>query len=272
MRNSLATIALLLCAASQPGHTTDAVDDLGHRVSLTQTARRIVTLAPHATELILATGDASKLVGIAAGGSEPEALSALPRISGPGGLDREALLALQPDLIIAWQSGNRITDLDWIAGTGIAVYLSEPTSLQDISQALRSIGTLSGNPTQAEVAAQGFEQALVTPCAQLPRRAAYVAVWERPAMTVGGRHWINAVLESAGYRNVFAHLDRGVFHVAPEAAYAYQALPKISLIRSFDLDETDRLAALLSRPGPRLGEAVQMLCARRLSRTPNHRH
>jgi iron complex transport system substrate-binding protein len=137
--------------------------------------------------------------------------------------------------------------------------------LDDIARAMRDIGRLSGNTNRAEGAARAFEQALVTPCARLSLQPAYVTVWERPAMTVGGRHWINGVLRRAGYRNVFAGLDRGVFHVAPEAAYAYRSLPDISLTQGFERDPADRLADLLSRPGPRLGEAVQILCARRLS-------
>lgn len=266
MKQGLAATALLLLGCA-PGHAVETHDDLGNRVSLPRPAQRIVTLAPHATELVLAVGAGSRLVGIAAGGSEPDALSSLPRIGGPGGLDREALLVLQPDLVVAWQSGNRATDLDWITDTGIAVFRTEPASLNDISHALRGIGELSGTRRQAEAAAQAFERALAAPCRHLPVQPVYVTVWERPAMTVGGRHWINAVLKLAGYRNVFDQLNRGVFHVAPEAAEGHAGLPHISLIRSFDLSSNDRLADLLSRPGPRLAEAVQMLCAQRLSAT-----
>lgn len=230
-----------------------------------QVAQRIVTLAPHATELVVAAGAGDRLVGIAAGSTGKEGLSRLPRIGGPGGLDRETLLELQPDLVIAWQSGNRATDLDWIARNGIALYRTEPGSLHDIARAMRDIGSLSGTTRQAEAAALAFEQTLDTPCGRLPPQPAYVSVWEHPAMTVGGRHWINAVLRSAGYRNVFNHLDRGVFSVSPEAALAHQALPRISLVRHFDRGEDDRLADLLSRPGPGLGEAILILCAQRLT-------
>ena len=248
------------------------MDDLGQRVSLPQAAQRIVTLAPHATELVVAAGAGDRLVGAAVGSTGHDRLSALPRIGGPGGLDREALLKLQPDLVIAWQSGNRAADLEWIARSGIALYQTEPGSLRDISRALRDIGDLSGTTRQAEAAARAFEQALDTPCARLPPLAAYVSVWEHPAMTVGGRHWINAALRSAGYRNVYDQLDRGVFPVSSEAALAHRLLPRISLVRSFDDSEDDRLADLLSRPGPGLGEAIPILCTRRLAQDPANTH
>ena len=269
MRPTLASgslLFLLLLAACS--HALEARDDLGNEVSLAQAAQRIVTLSPHATELVLSAGAGRRLVGIAAGGTPPGSLNTLPRIGGHGGLDREALLALQPDLVIAWQSGNRASDLDWIAATGIAVYRSEPASLQDIANTIRHIGNLSGTASAAQTGAQTFERALHTPCMQLPAKPAYVIVWDRPAMTVGGRHWINDVLSAAGYRNVLDHLDRGVFPIAPEAVWGYAQLPRISLIRSFDHGDIDHLADLLSRPGPRLGEAIQMLCARRLRQAP----
>jgi len=255
-------LVLLLAAAGS--HAAAVHDDLGHSVALAQPAQRIVTLAPHATELVVAAGAGARLAGIAAGGTNTGSLSALPRIGGPGALDREALLALRPDLVIAWHTGNRATDLDWIERSGMPLYRSEPRSLRDVALTIRNIGELSGNPRQAGAAARAFEQQLNTACAELPAQAAYVMVWERPAMSVGGRHWINDVLRAAGYRNAFAHLERGVFKVAPEAAYRYREMPVISLVRGGDRAGDDQLADLLSRPGPRLGEAVQQLCRRRL--------
>lgn len=270
--NRAAGTLLALTLLYAHSHAQDTRDDLGRQVSLPQAAQRIVTLSPHATELVLAAGAGRRLAGVAAGSRLPAGLEALPRIGAHAGIDREALLALSPDLVVAWQSGNRATDLGWIVATGTALYRSEPASMRDIARTLRDIGILSGTALTAERAALAFEQALQTPCRQLPPQPAYVLVWDRPAMTVGGRHWINSVLQAAGYRNVLAHLDRGVFAIAPEAAFAYSPLTQISLNRSFDHGETDRLADLLSRPGPRLGEAVQLLCARRLDQSTLDEH
>ena len=260
--------ALVLLLVAQGSQALSVRDDLGMVVSLPDPAQRIVTLSPHATDLVMATGAADRLVGIADTGEAPDGLASLPRIGGHGGLDREALLALAPDLVIGWQSGNRASDLDWIAENGIALYRSEPASLQDISRTLRDIGTLSSTGAQAETAARQFEKAFDNaPCGGLPLRPVYVVVWERPAMSVGGRHWINAVLAATSHRNVLAQRDQGVFHIASEAAMVHAPLAQISLVRRFDGSPLDRLADLLSRPGPRLADAVSLLCARRLSKT-----
>jgi len=260
--------ALILLLFAHGSQALSVRDDLGTVVHLPSPAKRIITLSPHATELVMAAGAADRLVGISATGTGADQLDQLPRIGGHGGIDREALLALAPDLVIGWQSGNRAGDLDWIAANGIALYRSEPASLQDIARTLRDIGTLSDTPAQAETAAHRFQQAFDdAPCGSLPPRPVYVVVWERPAMSVGGRHWINAILAATAHRNVLANRDQGVFHIASEAAMAYAPLAQISLVRRFDGSLQDRLADLLSRPGPRIAEAVSLLCAKRLSET-----
>ena len=256
--------ACLTGPVSHANPMLSVVDDTGNRVQLERPAQRIVTLSPHATELVVAAGAAPALVAVASGLEPGPELAHLPRIGGPGGIDRERLLALRPDLVIAWQSGNRASDLDWMARTGIAVFRSEPRTLADFVTALRSIGRLAGTSETAAAAASGFAAAVDTPCTHLPPLRAYVAVWERPSLSLGGRHWLNDVLRHAGFRNALAEQDRGVMQVAPETVLALSSLPRVSLIRRFDGSPQDRLADLLSRPGPRLAEAVQAMCAQRM--------
>ena len=240
------------------------VDDVGRTVELAAPAERIVTLAPHATELAVAAGLADRLVAVAAGGPMAGDLAGLPRIGGPGALDREALLALRPDLVIGWQSGNRPGDLDWIQRNGIALYRSEPRTLRHIAASIRALGRLGGTVQMAESAAARFEQATQTRCAGLPPLTVYVEVWDRPAMSLGGRHWLNAALRAAGLRGAFAELPLGAFPVAEEVRRAHRDRPTVSLLPATGDRDNDRLAGLLSRPGPALAEAIQRLCQRRL--------
>ncbi len=263
-----AAALLLVLPIAADGVAAEVRDDLGRTVALAEPARRIVTLAPHATELALAAGAAAHLVAIAAGSKPPPGLEGLPRIGGPGVLDREALLALSPDLVIAWHSGNRPADLQWIESAGMNLYRSEPSGLSDIAAAIRAIASLAGTGDSGWRAAQRFEAALETPCSDLALLPAYVQVWERPAMTVGGSHWINEVLRAAGLRNLYEDVERGVFHIAPEAVFATRPAIRVSLLRRFDGSPADRLADLLARPGPRLAAAVGLLCRRRLELEP----
>ncbi|MEA2093512.1 MAG: helical backbone metal receptor, partial [Pseudomonadota bacterium] len=82
------------------------MDDAGNRISLAaQPARRIVSLAPYITELLFAAGAGTALVGASEFSDYPGAAREIPRIGGGNGLDLEAIIALEPDLVIAWQSG-----------------------------------------------------------------------------------------------------------------------------------------------------------------------
>jgi iron complex transport system substrate-binding protein len=259
----LAAWCAAAAAVASPGEP--GIDASGDAAGPGTGSPRIVTLSPHATDLAVAAGAAGRLVAIASGHAPPEPLRHLPRIGGAGPIDRERLLALAPDLVIAWLSGNRRSDLAWIRDAGIALYVSEPRRLDDVAQDIRAIGRLAGSTGVAEAAAAGFLRALDTPCLGLPPTRVYVSVWDHPAMTLGGRHWLNEVLRHAGYRNALADQPVAVMRIAAEDALQLRALPRVSLQRSFDGSASDRLASLLSRPGPGLAEAVTALCQRRLA-------
>jgi len=232
------------------------LDDSGTAVPTQPPAQRIVTLSPHATELVIAAGAAARLV--AAAGEAPGLPAQVSRLRTLGGIDREQLLALQPDLVIAWASGNRAGDLAWLEAQGMRVFRSEPRDLRGIAANLRAIGRLSGTRETAGQAAVQFEQAIQTACGELEPVPVYVAVWDRPAMSVGGQHWLNDVLRHAGMLNAYSEVERGVFAVEAEALAAKQGL------RQVRLGPSEQRPLDLGRPGPRLGEAVRALCALRM--------
>ncbi|MGD8875210.1 MAG: helical backbone metal receptor, partial [Gammaproteobacteria bacterium] len=101
---SLAAGGPLLPVLAEPA--LRVVDDAGHTVELAAPARRIVSLAPYLTELLFAAGAGDAVVGTSEFSDYPVAARDIPRIGGGGGLDIEAIIALQPDLVVAWQSGN----------------------------------------------------------------------------------------------------------------------------------------------------------------------
>jgi iron complex transport system substrate-binding protein len=105
-------------------------DDAGQEIVLQQPAQRIVSLSPHITELLFAAGAGSSVVGVSEYSNYPAAAETIPRISGGGGLDMEAILALRPDLVIAWQSGNPGQQVKHLQSLGLTVFLSEPRRLE----------------------------------------------------------------------------------------------------------------------------------------------
>ncbi len=114
-RQRLAFLTLLLAWSGLFGAMPlQVVDDQGRLLQLIQPAQRIVSLSPHATELIFAAGAGDKLAGVSAFSDFPPQVKALPRIGDAAHLDRESLLRLRPDLVVAWPTGNQAPDIAWL--------------------------------------------------------------------------------------------------------------------------------------------------------------
>ncbi|WP_052469901.1 cobalamin-binding protein [Thiolapillus brandeum] len=242
-------------------------DDLGREVRLASSATRILTLAPHATEMLLAIGAEKRLVAVAQFSEYPHSLDKIPRIDTLGSLNREYLLETNPDLVIAWGSGNRQADLQWLRHSDIPVFISEPGTLDDIATTLEKLGRLIGEPKAGRKAAARFLRDLDQAC---PHRSSgmkvptYYEIWATPPMTIGGRHWLNEVLERAGLHNVFAQVPRLVFTVNPESLMTKDiqviVTSQPTAPRPVEGGHVFVANSELGRPGPRLVEGLKALC------------
>lgn len=221
----------LLLAASAAHAGVSVTDDAGRRVVLPAPAQRIVSLAPHVTELLYAAGAGAKLVGAVQYSDFPPAAQALPRVGSSSAVDIEAVAALKPDLVIAWQSSTRAAQYAQLDRLGIPVFVSEPRSLDDIPRTLELLGQLAGTPQVAEAAALDFRtrrDRLAARYASRPPVGVFYQIWDRPPMTVSGAHLISAVMALCGGRNVFADLailaptvtEEAVLAAAPEVIVA----------------------------------------------------
>ena len=198
-------------------------DDTGRTLSLPAPAQRIVSLAPHVTELLFAAGAGAKLVGVVAYSDYPEAAKSLPQVGGYTQIDLEAIAALRPDLVIAWQSGNRDAHLGRLEALGIPVYVNEPRSLDDVAHSLLQFGRLAGTEAAAETAAGAFRarhaELAARYSAQPPVRTFY-QIWDRPLMTVSDAHLIADVIRLCGGSNVFGGLSQLAPTIGVEAVLA----------------------------------------------------
>lgn len=250
--------AILLHLITIPAFADTITDDTGRHIELTTPAERIVALSPHTAEMLLAVGAARQLIAAPPSShSLPAHVQALRTF---GGIDREAFLELEPDLVIAWASGNRATDLRWLEQQGITVYRSEPANLQSIADNLIDLGQLTGSPQQGALAAERFLSEIRKTCESGKLKQTYVEIWQNPALTLGGQHWLNDVLRHAGLRNVFSSIDRGVFPLEKEAHMQQSALLTVSLQTARTPTEGVINADGLSRPGPGLAKSLARLC------------
>src|SRR5207244_3573208 len=110
-----ASWSMSTCAAS-------AVDSDGRRLTLAAPAQRIVSLAPHVTELLFAAGAGARVVAVSEYSDYPEEAKALPRVASSGSVDLERVLVLRPDLVVAWRLEATAKALDRLASFGIPVF------------------------------------------------------------------------------------------------------------------------------------------------------
>ncbi len=281
--NSLTRLVVLF-AISLPGIAAEIIvrDDIGNTIKLAQTARRIVSLAPHTTELLFAAGAGDKVVGVVEYSDFPPKARSIQRIGNYSAFDLERISLLKPDLIIAWQSGNPASALARLQELGYPVFFSEPRVLGDIPETILQFATLAGSQREAQAAIDSYReqlQQLKTRYAGKETVTVFYEIWHQPMMTVNGQHIINEVIEFCGGRNVFANMSVLAPTVAVEPVLA--ANPQVIIASSskgqapewlndwrqwttMDAVRYDNLfhidADTINRHTPRILQGVEQIC------------
>jgi len=246
----------------------------------------VISLSPHATELIYAAGGGPKLVGAVSNSDYPPQAKAVPRVGDNGSLDLERIAALRPDLIVVWWHGNAQQQIDRLRQMHIPVFLSDPRRLDDVATSLTRLGALLGTPSTAQAAADAYRRDIAALRARYSARppvSVFYQVWDQPLMTINGSQIISDVIALCGGRNVFAALQPLVPTVSTEAVLAanpeaivtespgatppepplpglarWRAWPALTAVARGNLFAID--GDLLSRPAPRLAQGAALLC------------
>ena len=226
MESAVSKLAAALAAMLLSGLVAaevSVVDDTGATIRLAQPARRIVTLAPHLAETLFAAGAGEKLVGAVEYSDFPEAAKKVAKVGGYSRLDLEAVVALKPDLIIAWLSGNAAAHVEKLREFGFPVYISQPNRIEDVASEIERIGLLAGTDKKARATAQDFRKrlaALQKRYAQKPVVRTFYQIWKQPLSTIGSKQIITSVIRLCGGENVFGTLESLAPVVTVEAVVA----------------------------------------------------
>ena len=183
-------------------------DDAGRRVELAEPAKRIVALAPHIVENLFSAGAGSALVGAVEYSDHPPEAKSIPRVGGYGSHSVEAIVALKPDLVVAWAQAGAEKLAAQLAPMGVVVYVSDPRSLADIASSIRHFGKLAGTELTAEAEAEHFLAQLKSLEHSFgqgggPRLSVFYQVWHEPLQTLNDQHVISEVIRLCGGRNSF---------------------------------------------------------------------
>lgn len=245
--------------------------------------QRIISLAPHITELLYEVGAGQEIVGAVSYSDYPEEARDIPRIGSYDKINYEAILAMQPTLVIAWNSGNGEDSIARLRELGLRVHSHELKTLEDVAESLIVIGELTGHAEQGQRASAVFLDRLARLRAQysdLDKVSIYYQLWNEPQMTVNGTHLISDVIRLCGGTNIFADAItlvpkisiESVLTRAPEVIvatgmaderpewlddwYAWSSIPAVKNEQLYHIHPD-----LLHRHSPRILDGAEQLCA-----------
>jgi len=238
------SLALLLVTLgiSQTVFSIEVRDDEGLLVQLDENAQRIISLAPSLTELLYAAGAGDKLVGVVEYSDYPIAAKSLPIIGRYDMLDMEKILQLQPDLVVAWQTGNPRAAVNRLRELGLTVYIAEPKRLDSIPSHIRRLATLAGTDAVAALVIDEFEGTLATLSENYRTKTAvrtFYQVWDRPLISAGGNELINDIIELCGGVNIFADIELLAPKVSIEAVLTRN--PQAIIASGMDIERPEWL-------------------------------
>lgn len=185
--------------------------------------QRIISLAPHLTELVFALDAQDTLVAVSDYSDYPEQAGQLPSVSSFQGVDFETIVRLEPDLILAWQGGNKPQDLARLTSLGFTLFYSNPKQLSDVSKDIRALGKALARDELSQQLATDFDNDLATIKAKYQsnkRIPVFYYMWPKPIMTIGRSAWGNELLHACGAHNIF-----------DDAINDYPEVPMESIIR-----------------------------------------
>jgi vitamin B12 transport system substrate-binding protein len=201
---ALAAVAILLLHSSLSLAAPFQADALASADKDRKSAR-IVALAPHAVELLFALGVGDRIVATTDFADYPEQAKSIPRIGGYNGMNIEAIYALEPDLVIAWEGGNQEQDVQRLESLGLNVMRTQVKDIDHLGAHIRMLGARLGVPERADVLASDFERRLAklrSENAQKSKVRFFYQLWMQPLRTMTADSWVNALLSTCGGLNI----------------------------------------------------------------------
>ena len=258
-------------------------DDRGAHVQLSAPARRVITLSPHATELVFAAGGGSHIAATVNASDFPKAARALARIGEGLQPEPEIVLRQMPDLLIGWQASQFST----LNALRVPLFLSAPKTLSDIPDTIEKFGALLGTQNIAQSRASALRvhiNRLNQTSFSGPPVRVFLQVGEPPDYSLNGSHLLSQVVKACGGVNVFEAAAAIAPKISAESVLAQN--PALILLGRVGVPATPTQDAatqqywsrlnlpaaqakrvyvmdsdVLYRPGPRLIEAAEAICS-----------
>jgi len=181
--------------------------------------QRIVALAPHIVELLYSIGAGEQIIATTDYADFPPDAEKIPRAGSYAGLQVEKIIALKPDLILAWKTGNPEADLQRLIKYDQPVVYSDIVTLEDVAAELRRLGQLTGHSEKADALAAAYESELAGLRATYSNAepvTVFYELWSHPLTTVAANAWPQQQLTLCGADNPFKNQPQDYPHISLE--------------------------------------------------------
>ncbi len=262
-------------------------DDLDRKVTIPTNVTRVVSLAPNLTESIFAVGAGDRLVGVTTFCNYPEQAKQIGKIGDTMNPNMESIVALKPDIVFVSTASQIENFTKTLEANGIAVYVTNPTDLAQVFKSIRTLGDILGTGDTASLVADALEQrvaAINVALRDLPqsgpmqlddgRVRVFVQISREPLFTIGSGSFLNQLVAAAGGISTTAEIPSAYPKISKETAVALRPgaiilsdspdnkEPNDAFKNSYAVKEGRVYtvnADLLSRPGPRLVDAMEQV-------------
>jgi iron complex transport system substrate-binding protein len=254
----------LACALGSDAHAQaqqtqqEFFDEVGRRVLVPMPVRRIVSLAPSLTETVYALGAQDRLVGVTDYCDYPADALAKPKVGGAVNPSIEQIVALKPDVVLATRALNRRETVEALERLGVAVYATDPHSVEGVLDSTRRVAEVLGVAERAEalvVELRARLDELQRRLATRPARRVLFVVWHEPLISIGRETFLADALRRAGAESVVETAQDWPKINLEEVA---RLQPEYLVFASAHSETVQRTTdELRERPGWRALEAVQ---------------
>ncbi|MEQ1924034.1 MAG: helical backbone metal receptor, partial [Pyrinomonadaceae bacterium] len=244
-----ALMLLAACGGAKNANNSSAAvpmrvvtDDLGRSVTIPVKVTRVVSLAPNLTENIFAVGAGDRLVGVTTYCNYPEQAKAIAKIGDTMTPNMESIIALKPDVVFVSTASQIEAFMKTLEANGIAVYVTNPSSLEDVYKSLIQLGDLLGTKDKAEALVLGLSGrvsrishlvSFVEPRGELkvlPK--VFIQISKEPLFTIGKDSFLTQVIKSAYGESVTAHVETAYPKISKETASALN--PEVIILSESD--------------------------------------
>ncbi len=252
-------------------------DDLDRRVTIPTKVTRVVSLAPNLTESIFAVGAGDRLVGVTTFCNYPEQAKAVAKIGDTMNPNMESIVALKPDIVFVSTASQIENFTRTLEANGIAVYVTNPRNLEEVFTNLTKLGELfetEGKTANLVTDLQRRVKAVEASEKYESDLRVFVQISREPLFSIGRDSFLTQLLVTAGAKSATDEIPTDYPKLSLEAA-AEMNPDVIILSDSDDNLEPNAVfknskavrskrvyrinADLLSRPGPRLVDALEEL-------------